>query len=178
MPLVQKIDGKPVKPYGVQENTNAKLFQERLQDRFKAHEFVKVINIDDETFIWQYMPQEKEEQQYTPDGMHRHTYRDEPEVWMLDPGESDTIVGANAYVMIDALYKKLTAKKVIATVEVAPGQARAFNFADGTQQDYLIDRILVGKEVPTFTSLNTPKVVDEPRPSEKRPVGRPARQTV
>jgi hypothetical protein len=157
MPRITQVDGKEVKPYGVGENTNQKMFQERLLDRFKPHEYVKVINVDDEPFMWQYMPAENEEEEFTPDGMHRHIRRSDPEVWMLDPGESETIVGANAYLMIEGLYKKLQAKKAIATLEVKPGMARAFNFADGNAAEYWIDRILVGKEVPTFTSLNDTK---------------------
>lgn len=170
MPKIDTTKQKDVKPYGIQPNTNQMTFQQRLMERFKAHEYVKVINVDNESFMWQYMPAEKEEYEFTPDGMHRHTRREDPEVWMLDPGESETIVGANAYIMIEALYKKVIAKKVEMTVEVKPGQARSFNFADGTAQDYWIDHILVGKEIPTFTALST-KESDEP---VKRGPGRPA----
>lgn len=174
MPKIDTTKQKDVKPYGIQPNTNQMTFQERLMERFKAHEYVKVINVDSEPFMWQYMPAEKEEYEYTPDGMHRHTRREDPEVWMLDPGESETIVGANAYIMIEALYKKVIAKKVEMTLEVKPGQARAFNFADGTAQDYWIGRILVGKEVPTFIALKT-ETTNAPI---KRGPGRPATATV
>lgn len=174
MPVVNTGDNKDVKVYGTQANTNQKLFQERLMERFKPHEYVKVMNVDDEPFYWQYMPAEKEEYEYTADGMHRHTRREEPEVWMLNPGESETIIGANAYVMMDALYKKLVAKKAIATVEVKPGMARSFNYSDATAQEAWIEKILLGKEVPTFTSV-TESEADEP---VKRGPGRPARTTV
>lgn len=171
MPRIDTTKQKDIKPYGIQPNTNQKTFQERLMERFKPHEFVKVINVDDEPFMWQYMPAEKEEYEYTPDGMHRHTRREDPEVWILEPGESETIVGANAYIMISDLYKKVKAKKVIATVEVVPGKARSFNFKDGTEQDYWISKILVGKEIPTFTPENTNAPI-------KRGPGRPAATTV
>lgn len=177
MPRIDLTKDKDIKPYGIQPNTNQKTFQERLTERFKAHEYVKVINVDDEAFMWQYMPAEKEEYEFTPDGMHRHTRREDPEVWMLDPGESETVVGANAYIMIEALYKKLTAKKAIITMEVKPGQARAFNWADGTAQDYWIGKILVGKEVPTFTSVKTPEGGQTYEPTKHGP-GRPATATV
>lgn len=174
MPLVQQTTNQKVVPYGTSENTNQKLFQERLMDRFQPQEYVKVINVDDESFFWQYLPAHEEEYEYTQDGMHRHTRRGAPEVWTLDPGQSETIVGANAYIMIEALYKKLVSKKAVATIEVKPGMARAFNYADGTQQDYWIDKILVGKEIPTFTSLNDSKAIDEPI---KRGPGRPPATT-
>lgn len=173
MPQINTAANKDIKPYGIQPNTNQKSFQERLMDKFKAHEYVKVINVDDELFMWQYMPAEKEEYEYTPDGMHRHTRREDPEVWMLDPGESETIVGANAYLMIEALYKKLITKKAVMTMEVKPGQARSFNFADGTAQDHWIGRIFLGKEVPTFTPVKTPEGGENYEPTKRGP-GRPA----
>jgi hypothetical protein len=170
MPRVDLKANKEVKPYGLEANTNQKLFQERLMDRFKAHEYVKVINVDDEEFIWQYMPQENEEYEYTADGMHRHTRRGDPEVWTLAPGETDVLVGANAYLMIDALYKKLVSKKSVATVAVKPGMARSFNYSDGGMQEKIIDQILLGKEVPSF---GVSKPQEEENESAKRPVGRP-----
>lgn len=173
MPLVKSTKEEPIKPYGVGAPTNLLSFQDRLLEKFKPQEYVRVINPDSETFFWQYMPDYNEEYQYTEDGMHRHTRRSEPEVWELGAGETETIVGANAYVMIEALYKKITAKKVLMTPG-EPGQARKFNHDNGDAQDYWINKILVGKEVPTFTSIND-KVSDEPT---KRGPGRPANQTV
>jgi hypothetical protein len=175
MPRVEQSTANDTKVYGTQPNTNQKLFQERLMERFKAHEYVKVINPDDEEFIWQYMPQENEEYEYTPDGMHRHTRRTEPEVWTLKPGETDVLVGANAYVMIDGLYKKLVSKKAVATVKVEPGRARSFNYSDGEMQEKLINKILIGKEVPSF-SVSKPQ--EEDNEPVKRGPGRPARQEV
>lgn len=154
MPKVVANSTQTVTPYGVTENSNALSLQDRLLERFKPHEYVKVINVDDEPYMWQYMPSELEEYDYTSDGMHRHTRRSDPEVWQLEPGESETIIGANALLMIDGLYKKMKSKNVIATTDVKPGQARAFNYADGNSQEQWIDRILIGKEVPSFISLN------------------------
>lgn len=179
MPQIKEVDGKAIKPYGVGANTNQKLFLERLSDRFKPHEYVKVINVDDEAFIWQYMPAEKEEEQFTPDGMHRHIYREDPEVWMLDPGESETIIGACAYLMIEGLYKKLMSKKVMSVPNPNPAIARKFNFADPAQAEYWIDHILVGKEVPSFAPVATTNLPEGGESYEpKRGPGRPVNQTV
>lgn len=172
MPKVPTGAAQDVKPYGVGTNTNQLPFQERLLERFKPHEYVKVINVDDEPFMWQYMPAEKEEYEYTPDGMHRHTRRGDPEVWMLEPGESETIIGACAYLMIENLYKKLMSKKVMATPNPNPAIARKFNFGDPTQAEYWIDHILVGKEVPSFTAINDTKADDDPVDAAKRIVAR------
>lgn len=178
MPLVKSTSDKPVVPYGVSSADNQKLFQERLMDRFQPQEYVKVINVDDEPFRWQYLPAHNEEYEYTSDGMHRHTRREAPEVWELEPGESETILGANAYLMIEALYKKLVSKKAITKIQVKPGMARAFNYADGTQQDHWINQIFIGKEVPTFTALNDSKGSDATSEPIKRSVGRPAANTL
>ena len=65
--------------------------------------------------------------------------------------------------MIEGLYKKLVAKKKIAdTPDQQPTVARNFSFSDGAQQEKWIDRILLGKEAPSFASnqVNQDKEVD------------------
>lgn len=126
-------------------------FRERLMKRFAAHEWVRVINLDDEPFYWQYLPQHSETFEFTPDPM-KITYRDDPESWMLNPGESEVIIGENAYVMIEALYKKLVAKGFLKKHGInEPGKpGRNFNWSDGNKQEELIDKIYLGKETPVF----------------------------
>lgn len=154
MPLVQKSDGQPAaKPYGVQPNSNTMTLQERLMKRFAAHEFVRVKNIDDERLVWQYLPAHEEEHEYTSDPM-KNTRRGMPEVWEINPGEEDIIVGANAYLMIDALYKKVAAKRKFSE-QAADGvdsvtSSLSFSFDDGGQQEAIIDQIYLGKANPTF----------------------------
>lgn len=143
-------------PYGVNTADNRLTFRERLMKRFAAHEWVRVINIDNEAFTWQYMPEHNEKFEFTPDPM-KITYRGDPEMYILSPGEDEVIIGENAFVMIEALYKKVISKRVIAkSPNMQPGQARAFNWTDGIAQDELIDRIFLGKESPRFST-------DEPR---------------
>lgn len=150
MPKINQSDPTSPQPYGTTVVNNRKTFRERLMDRFAAHEYVRVINIDDEPIMWQYMPEHSERHEFTPDPM-KITYRDEPELWVLDPGQDEVIVGANAYLMIDALYKKIISKKTIArSPNMGPGQARNFNWTDATAQEELIDRIYLGKENPEF----------------------------
>lgn len=130
-----------------------KLFRQRLMDRFKPQEFVRVINPDDETFTWSYMPQSKEDLQMSNDGMHRYAIREEAEWYQLQPGESEVLVGENAYVMIEGLYKKMVAKKLYDTQgEYKQGMpARNFNFSDALAQEQFIDKIYLGKEQPNFS---------------------------
>lgn len=127
------------------------LFQERLRERYKPHEFVKVINIDDEPYIWQYMPESNEEESQSNDGMHRIITRGRPETWMIEPGETEVLQGANANVMIEGLYKKVSSKRIISkTPNQAPTSARNFNWTDPVAQEEAINRIYIGKERPTF----------------------------
>lgn len=153
MPQIKVNSSDPNSPqtYGTTVVNNRETFRERLMRRFAAHEYVRVINIDDEPLIWQYMPEHGEHVEFTPDPM-KITYRDDPELWQLDPGQDEVLVGANAYLMIDALYKKVISKKTIARNPNLPlGQARNFNWTDGIAQEDLIDRIYLGKENPEFT---------------------------
>lgn len=138
-------------------DTNAKLtFRQRLMDRFAAHDWVRVINIDDEPYVWQYLPSHAEEFEFTPDPM-KITRRGEVEAYQLDPGESEVILGENAFVMIEGLYKRVSGKNAVKrTPSVAPGFARAYNWDDGIQQEEFIKLIYLGKENPTFDSGTAP----------------------
>lgn len=139
--------------YGTSTQDNRLTFRERLMKRFAAHEWVRVINIDNEPFVWQYMPEHEEKFEFTPDPM-KVTYRGKPEMYQLNPGEDEVIIGENAFVMIEALYKKVISKRVVAkTPNMPAGQARAFNWTDGMAQDELIDRIYLGKESPRFNEV-------------------------
>lgn len=144
------LEKSSAQPYGAAGSANNTLtLQERMMKRFAPHQFVRVKNIDSETVVWQYLPTDKEEFEYTPDPM-KITHRDRPEMWAIHPGESEVIVGANAYLMINTLYKNLVAKKVVAGSPDVPGRARNFNYADGQQMEDYLDQIFMGVETPTF----------------------------
>ena len=146
------------------------LFRERLRDRYKTHEFIRVINIDDEPFVWQYMPESGEEEAQSNDGMHRIITRTRPETWMVEPGETEVLQGANANVMIEGLYKKVSSKRIISkTPNQASTSARNFNWTDPIAQEEAINRIFVGIERPNFGA----KTNEEPR----RTIGRPPKVT-
>lgn len=138
-----------------------KLFRERLMDRFKPTDFVRVINPDNEPFTWSYLPTSKEDLQMSNDGMHRYAIREDAEWYELAPGESEVIIGENAYIMIEALFKKMVAKKLYDSQgEYKQGMpARNFNFSDGLAQEQLIDKIYLGKEQPNF-NYDTPATED------------------
>lgn len=163
------------KIYGEGKNLNTRLtFRERLMDRFQSHEWVRVINPDNEDYFWQYLPSHSETFNYTPDPM-KETYREPVEAWVLKPGQSEVILGENAYVMIDGLYKKMVAKGYLKKNGPSPKDVpgRNFNWSDGKAQEDLIDKIYLGKENPEFRSKSDAKRHEVPEtPRITTPLGR------
>lgn len=166
MPQLQQTkDGRS--PVRTATNDN-KLFRVRLRDRYKPTDYVRVINIDDTPVVWNYFPIDGEETYSTDDGMMRivegrqhfdekreHLLPGNDQVWMINPGESEVLLGANADLFIEMLYKTLVAKKTIKSKpNVREGEARKFNWIDGRLQDELIDKIFLGVERPQFGDVN------------------------
>lgn len=141
-----------------------KAFRDRLRDRYQPTQFVRVINIDNEPFSWQYFPSTGEGEEFTDNGAVRvisgrahftSGYKEKmpgnEEIWLINPGDSEVLIGENADLMIEGLYKKLVAKKRIADKpDIEPTQARSFNWNDGLLQEQMIDKIYLGVEQPNF----------------------------
>lgn len=147
--------------YNPQPTVANKLFRERLMDRFKASDWVRVINIDTEEFVWFYTPTSGEDITFDNGSMPmKNVRREPPQMWKLDAGESEVIQGENAYLMVENLYKKLVAKQVVSKDPERPNhQARNFNWNDPqTQEDY-IDKIYLGKESPRFDTYEAQSTV-------------------
>ena len=51
--------------------SEGKPFRERLRDRYKATDYVRVINIDNEEFTWQYFPIDGELETFDDNGATR-----------------------------------------------------------------------------------------------------------
>lgn len=153
-------DGAP-KLYGTETVENTIPFQERLMRLFKPQEFVTIKNVDDEPVYWQYMPIENEQVGFSEDGMQKITTREDPEMWVIQPGESEVVVGASAYRALDVMYKAYTAKSVLRKFK-DPSQPqfneknehlpKNFNFADGGAQDRFLDLAYIGKATPSFAA--------------------------
>jgi len=147
-----------------------KPFRERLRERYQATDFVRVINIDNEAFEWQYFPSNGEEVTFTDNGAMRQVYGRQAfnsnydakvsgneQLWKMNPGDSEVLVGENADLFIEGLYKKLVVKKRVSELpNMEKTQARNFNWNDGLLQEQMIDKIFLGIEKPNF---------DEPKPS-------------
>jgi hypothetical protein len=135
--------------------------EEKLIDMFNATDMIRVINPDDEAYIWQYMNPAKERIEFDTSSStvpQKIVYREPPDVYKLEPGQSAAIVGANGYVMIDGLVKKLMSKNAISrTPNVKPGEARNFNFSDDAAQIRWINEIYLGKVTMTTAPITPPR---------------------
>lgn len=170
MPQIQKGQVQPGQNgapdlYGVDGVENSKPFHARLMERFQPHEFVTIKNIDDAPVYWQYMPREKEDIAMTPDGMQSIVTRGEPEMWMIGPGETETLIGASAYMALDAIYKNVAAKKVLKREGITSSYDKEnnhtpknFNFSDGGAQEAFIKQAYLGKAELAFAPVDAPTV--------------------
>lgn len=150
------------KLYGTEKIENTVPFQERLMRLFKPQEFVTIKNIDDEPCFWQYMPIENEQVGFSEDGMQKITTREDPEMWVIQPGETEVIVGGSAYRALDVMYKAWTAKSTLRKFK-DPSQPqfnennehlpKNFNFADGGAQERFLELAYIGKATPTFGGM-------------------------
>ena len=147
------------KVYGVGKVENSVPFQERLMRKFKPQEFVTVKNITDTACYWQYMPTDNEHEAFSEDGMQKIITREQPEMWVIQPGQTEVLVGASAYRALDVMYKNYSAKKTLKKFkdpasplydEAGKHLPKNFNFADGGAQDDFIEQAYLGKAMPTF----------------------------
>jgi hypothetical protein len=175
--------GEAPKPYGLDKVENAIPFQERLMRLFKPQEFVTIKNITDEACYWQYMPQDSETENFSEDGMQRIITREDPEMWVILPGETEVLVGASAYRALDVMYKNFAAASTLRKFKdpSAPQYneknehlPKNFNFADGGAQDAFIKKAYLGKATPTFGNIEQPMQPAPAAPAQATPPAEPA----
>lgn len=180
-----QITGDSSQPIATSVSLN-KSFREKLRDLYKPTDFVRVINIDTEPFTWQYFPPEGEDESFTDNGTVRvvegrraFTPRYDgqmpgnEQLWRLEPGESEVLIGGNADLFIEGLYKRLVAKKIVASRHVEATQARSFNFSDPIVQDEYIHKIFLGIERPNFGEYKSA----EPKTTVPARRGRPPKES-
>jgi hypothetical protein len=176
VPRVNKADIQPFEIYGQDIIDNSIIFRERLMHRFKAHETVQVINIDDDVIEWQFMPSYAEIVTITDEGT-RITTREDPEFWRLEPGETDVLTGDCAYHMIEKLYKQIIVKKVgVVEHPTSSKQIRNFNFKDPINAEKYIDLIYQGKVTPSFNQLQPNQIT--PKKAEVKADAKPKAEAV
>ena len=152
-----------------------KAFRDRLRDRYKPLDNVRVVNIDNENFEWEFFPIDAELEEFTDNGTVRvitgrrqfvdgysKTLPGAEQLWELGPGDTEVLIGANADQFIEGLYKRVVAKKRISDTPITEDQAkqgrvRSFNWNDGLLQEEYIDKIFMGVVKPNFDEPNEPK---------------------
>lgn len=150
------MQNQPPQLYGVNEAINEPLsIWHRLASKFSALDFVRVMNIDDETFYWQALNPNEETYEVEGDQFYqqKNTLRGTPKMFSIPAGATAVLEGWNAMIMIEKLYKKICAKKGLAN----KGDKREVNFSwsNPELQEEYINKIFLGIEKPTFAQ-NTP----------------------
>jgi len=135
---------------------------DRMAKRFSPDDFVRVMNIDNETFYWQSLVPSDEhiEIEGSQFMLHKRTTREKPKLWSIPAGGTMVLEGWNAAIMIDKLFKKVLAKNKIGNRPEGQ-KITNFSWANGQLQDEYIDKIFVGIEKPEFTGkapVQTPEV--------------------
>lgn len=169
MPQVQRTD-KPT----ATTIKEAKPFRDRLRDRYAPTEYVRVINIDNAPFEWQYFPIDGEDVGFTDAGAVRvvngrrsftknyeTSIPGNEQLWSIDAGDSEVLLGANADLFIEGLFKRMVVKGTLRKFlgdSYDPKDRRdyknspevKFNWNDGLVQEQFIDKIFLGVEEPDF----------------------------
>lgn len=157
--------------YGVNKPENSIPFQERMSRLFKAQEYVTIKNVTDRACFWQYLPESNEHEGFSEDGMQRIITREAPEMWVIQPGDTEVIIGASAYRALDSMYKNYMALTTLKKFkdpnspmfsEKNEYQPRNFNFADGGAQDKFLAEAYLGKAQMLF---ETKPAVPAPQPT-------------
>lgn len=143
--------------YGVTVDNRPKPIGEKLSDLFQPSDFVRVINIDNEDFTWQSL-NPKDETYYMEPGPQKTTVRGKPRLYTVSAAQSVVLEGWNAYIMIEQLYKKVSAKAILAHKTAARDGKPTdtpLQWGDGEKQDYYINKIFIGVETPSFGQFKT-----------------------
>jgi hypothetical protein len=121
------------------------------------------------------MPAENEQENFSEDGMQKIITRTDPEMWVINPGETEVIVGASAYRALDVMYKNFTAKSTLKRFK-DPTQPqfneknehlpKNFNFADSGQQDAFIEKAYLGKAMPSFGPMPSAPTIPTDQPAD------------
>ena len=141
-------ENQPPKIYGTTKRGLPKILGERLRELWEPHEYVRIMNIDSDTFYWQSLAPQDETFDIDR-GPTKITYRRDPRQYHIDAGKSMPLEGWNAYICVENLYKKVLAK---AKLKQKTGKFEVtFDWQDPNGWDTYLPRIFLGKEVPTFS---------------------------
>lgn len=150
MPRIPKEQVQPSDLYGMTKVDNNLSMRERIKKRFRPTDTVKVRNITNVDCKWQWFNEEDESYTIEDDTNIKITDRDEPGLWQLDAGETDVLIGACAYMMIEALYKQVCIMKIgIVINPLSENEVRNFSIDDPEKQEQFIDTVFLQKLSPS-----------------------------
>jgi len=132
-------------------------WRDRLALKFKPTDVVRVKNPDNEDFSWQFMPEDNELSVMNGDRTGYITYRKKPEFYTIKAGQEMPLVGANAYLMVEYL-----AKKMIIKWSEQDEKRKSNIMIQGTTKEEYINKIVVGVEnlLSMAQKLDAPVVED------------------
>jgi hypothetical protein len=159
-------ENNPPPIYGMQKPGLPKTFLERLHELWEPHEYVRIMNIDSDTFYWQSIAPQDENFDIDR-GPTKITYRRPPRQYSIKAGESIPLEGWNAYIAVEQLYKKVLSRHLGVKGEQQTGKdgrpsEKIINWQDPSGWDVYLPRIFLGKEVPTFGGQEVANPVDKP----------------
>lgn len=149
--------------YGTQKPGLPKTLDEHLRELWEPHEYVRIMNIDDETFYWQVLAPQDETYEIDR-GPTKVTYRRSPRQYSVKSGESIPLEGWNAYICVKQLYRKILAKNNGIKGQQQVGSdgkpsEKIINWQDPAGWDIYLPQIFLGRETPTFNGQVAPTPV-------------------
>ena len=118
-------------------------WRDRLGLVFKPADVVIVRNPSQTAFSWQFMPEENEIQVMNGDRTGYITYRKKPESYTIEAGAEMPILGANAYLMVEGL-----AKRMIVDLSQTDEKIKSNIMIQGATKEEYIKKIVVRVENP------------------------------
>lgn len=154
MPRIPKEKLAPSDLYGMTRVETNISFRDRMKKRFRPTDTVKVRNITNKKVEWQWFDELDETYTIEDETNIKIVDREDPGLWELGPGETDVLIGACAYMFIDALYKQVCILKTgIVINPLSEREIRNFSIDDPEKQEQFIDAVFEGKLSPNDMQL-------------------------
>lgn len=131
------------------EKKNVSIKQLLLDEYFKDHDTVRVMNILDKPFYWQAIDPEDEVIQIEGDqfSQRKITHRKPPKMFVIMPKATKRLTGWNASMMINKMVKQIRVEQALRRKEAMPGvKIMSADWYDYRENKKLIDQIFLGKE--------------------------------
>lgn len=151
MPRIPKSEVQPHQIQGVAKVDSNLTFRQRMRDRWRPGDTVQIHNITNQVIRWQWLDEQDEDYTIEDDTNIKIVNRDEPGLWFIEPGESDVLSGACAYMAVDAMYKMVCVMKTgIVLHPLDEREIRNFSLDDPEKQEQFLDIVFQGRVTPAM----------------------------